>query len=533
MKTSLKIIFAVCLLAFCAGAQSATNVVPSVTTGESHPFNVREFGAKGDGITLDTASVNRAIIACNGAGGGIVRFPEGIYNVGTIELLSKVTLFLDAGSVIKGSSDVHDYPPFPHTTEDRNTALIVAFDAHDIAITGQGTIDGNGAAFAIYNQPHLWRDLEPALTRQGQHYLEISSLPDDGPVAFKPRPGILILLLNCQGIQITGIKIFDAPNWCLHVACSQDVVLSHLEIKSSLLLPNSDGIDASLCSNVRISDCNIEAGDDAIAFSPCADGFGPGKCENVVVENCTLLSRSAAIRIGWGAHNFKNLSFNNIIIRDSNRGIGIFVRDGETIENVVFSNFVIETRLYKGNWWGKGEPILLSAVRGEWSKGLMGQIKNIAFTNMTIKGQQGIVVAGCKDSSIENVRFDKISFKLINGPLLTSFGGNFDFRPAHDDHLKVFKHDIPALYAGDVKELTISRVDIDREASLPDFFRYGLEVENFEGLTIDAFRDQQFQPHDLKTAVPICLRNGRKVAISNCAAVREDSRFVYAAGVEP
>ena len=205
-----------------------------------------------------------------------------------------------------------------------------------------------------------------------------------------------------------------------------------------------------------MSDCNIEAGDDAIAFAACADGYGILTTENIVVDNCTLSSRSDAIRIGWGSHegasDFRNLVFSNLVIRNSNRGIGIYVRAGESVENAIFSNIIIETRLYKGRWWGKAEPIILSAIRADWSRGPMGRIRNISFNNITVAGEEGIVVAGCADSVIEDVTFDGMSQKLSNGPLVRSYGGNFDFRPAADEGLDVFKHDIPAFYADHVEK---------------------------------------------------------------------------------
>jgi hypothetical protein len=481
-------------------------------------WNVTDFGAKGDGAALDTAPVNRAIAACNRAGGGTVYFPAGLFRVGTVNLLSNVTLFLDAGSVIRGSGDMRDYPPFPYVSEERNTALIFANRAHDIAITGQGTIDGNADAFAIYDKAHTWQGFTAADTRQGNDYLSVSTLPDDGPVAFKDRPGILILLLHCQGIQISGIKIINAPNWCLHPACSRDIVFSRLEIRSSMLVPNADGIDASQCSNVRISDCNIEAGDDAIAFAVCADGFGSELCENNVVQNCTLCSRSAAIRVGYSGTNIRNLVFDNIVIHDSNRGIGLFVRDSESIENVIFSNIVAGTRLYRGNWWGKGEPILISSAPGPGSKGKRGRIRNVTFNNLILEGQQGIVVAGSEDSEIENVTFNGISLALRDGPLVRSFAGNFDLRPVLDDRLNVFKHDIPALYAGHVRNLHIRNMDVARDAKLPGFFRDGLSVEDFDGLTVDGYHDGQLSAGDQDHGVAIRLRSGRNAVVRNSDA---------------
>ena len=517
--------------------------LPSVPAGQRTDsvhglaFNVRDFGAKADGVTLDTAPINRAIAACNRAGGGTVLVPAGTYLVGTLTMLSNVTLYLDAGSVIKGSGNMADYPPLAYSSEDRNTALIVAVGAHDIAITGRGTIDGNADAFANYGQSDRQQDCMVSVTRQGIHYNDVAFLPDDGPVTHKERPGILVLMLKCKRIQVSGISIMNAPNWCLHAACSQDIVFTRLEIRSSMLLANADGIDGSFCRNVRVSDCNIEAGDDAIAFAACADGYGTLNTENIVVENCTLSSRSNGIRIGWGAHSghsdFRNLLFNNIVIRDSNRGIGIYIRADESVENAIFSNMIIGTRLFKGRWWGKGEPIHLSAIPADWSKGPMGRIRNIRFSNMMLSGDEGIVVAGCKESVIEDVTFDGISQRLNDGPLVRSYGGNFDFRPAADERLNVFKHDIAALYAGHVKNLVVRHFDVDRGPSLADFIRNGLVAEDFEGLTIDGFADRGLPPGGNGPGVAISLRDGRTVAITNCAGTVGTKGFVSAVNVAP
>jgi polygalacturonase len=490
-------------------------VVRAGAPGNRQEWRVTDFGAKGDGAALDTGPVNRAIQACSTAGGGTVVFPAGVYKVGTVRLLSSVTLFLDAGSVIKGSDRLDDYPAFPFASEGRNTALIFADHAHGIAITGRGTIDGNAGAFAIYDKPHTWRGFDPADTRQGSDYLRVSELPDDGPVSFRDRPGILVLLLHCQNVHVSGIRIVNAPNWCLHAACSRDVIFSQLEIRSGMLVPNADGIDASQCSNVRISDCNIEAGDDAIAFAVCADGFGSEACENNVVENCTLCSRSAAIRVGYSGTDIRNLVFDNIVIHDSNRGIGVFSRASETIENVIFSNIVVGTRLYRGNWWGKGEPVLLSSAAGPWSNGKRGRIRNIAFSNLTMEGQQGIVVAGSADSEIGDVSFSGIRLALKDGPLVRSFGGNFDFRMTRDEHMNVFRHDIPALYAGHVRNLRIRNMDVSRDETLPEFFRDGLSVEDYDGLTVDGYRDPSLSYPGRDRGVVIHLGTGRGAVLGH------------------
>jgi hypothetical protein len=150
-----------------------------------------------------------------------------------------------------------------------------------------------------------------------------------------------------------------------------------------------------------------------------------------------------------------------------------------------------------------------------------------------LDGEEGIVVAGCKDSVIEDVTFDRITQKLTNGPLVRSFGGNFDCRPAVDESLKVFKHDIPALYASHVKNLTIRNFETDRDPSLPDFVRNGLEIENFDGLTVDDFNDRTLPPNAAGPGVAISLRNGRGLRLSNCASTLQDRAFASVQNMNP
>ncbi|MDB6095509.1 MAG: hypothetical protein JWM32_3071 [Verrucomicrobia bacterium] len=483
------------------------------------PHDVKNFGALGDGTTLDTAAINRAIGVCHAAGGGTVVLSAGIYLSGTIELLSRVTLQLEAGAVLRGSGNLADYRPLPQSSEGRNTTLILARDATDVALTGCGTIDGNGDAFAFYDRADTYRDYAASCTRQQAEYDRVNDLPDDGPVQHRPRPGILILFLNCRNVQVSQLTLLNAPNWCLHVACSHGVLLTGLEIRSSQLLPNSGGIDVSLSHHVRISDCHIAAGDDAIAFSPCADGFGGGSCEHVTVSNCTLQSRSAALRIGWGEHPFRNLVFHNLVIHDSNRGICLCVRDRGGIENVLFANIVIQTRLYKGKWWGKGEPIHVSIVPASFSKAPMGRIRNVGFSHLVIEGEQGIVVVGEPANPVENLTFENVRLRLRTGPLQASFGGNYDLRPAADERRQVFAHAIAGLHADHVRNLAVRGLDLEGDEGLPDFFRDGIHVENFEEVTIDGFRDRVERSPGLGRGSSIRLERGRGASLRHASAL--------------
>ena len=195
---------------------------------------------------------------------------------------------------------------------------------------------------------------------------------------------------------------------------------------------------APRCTNVRISDCDISAGDDAIAITSIGDPrhhqilggdpLGPGKTENVTVTNCTLQSRSTALRVGYTGGDVKNCTFSNIVIRESNRGLLVNVRDEASVENLLFSNITIQTRLHTGHWWGHAEPIQVSAIANDPGIKKLGQIKNVRFSNIIAESQSGIVVWGRKDSVIKDLAFDNVKVKITKGPLTTLLWRKF--RPA-------------------------------------------------------------------------------------------------------
>jgi hypothetical protein len=222
-----------------------------------------------------------------------------------------------------------------------------------------------------------------------------------------------------------------------------------------------------------------------------------------------MVSRSAAIRIGGFDQNpMRDYTFSNLVIHDSNRGIGIFARDEGSIENIAFSNIVIETRLHTGDWWGNGEPIHISAVR--LTKDVrLGRIRNVKFQHIICRGESGIVVYGTKESVIENVSFEDISLRINDSPLGESSGGNFDLRPVLDPALQIFAHDIPGIYAQEVRDLRFRDVDLTWGPVKQPFFTHGLEIRDFDGVTIDGFRGTEAPAS--RGAVPVFLRNGKRL----------------------
>ncbi|HZK98206.1 MAG TPA: glycosyl hydrolase family 28 protein [Prolixibacteraceae bacterium] len=498
---------------------------------QAKEYNILDFGAIGDGLTINTQFINKTIVDCNKNGGGTVIIPSGTFFSGTVVLLSNVNLRLEAGAKLVGSKDTSDYLLLKDAlfNEGYNRyGLIYSADATNISILGEGEINGNGTFFMNgLDKPHMGHDFDRKYVRQGEEFMKPGTIFDDGPVSYPFRPGLMILLERCENIHITGVTLKDSPEWTVRIGDCDNVDVEGISILNNPLIPNNDGIHCTNSRNIRISNCNIVAGDDAIivtgfsalpapsdpAYKAPSIGNKTGYAENVTVTNCVLSSRSACIRIGYGHHPIRNLVFSNLVMYDSNRGIGIFARDNSSIENVLFSNIVINNRLHSGHWWGKGEPIHISAIRDS-EKGVVGKIKNIWFTDIISQSETGIVIYGTKENQIENIHLNRVNLMIRSGKYTNSYGGNFDLRPVFSNEVAVFKHDIPGLFAQYVKGLSISDLELNWSGKLPDFFTNGIEINHFENITIDRFKGTAAS--DNSSLAPIKVSNGTGLQITNC-----------------
>jgi hypothetical protein len=266
-----------------------------------------------------------------------------------------------------------------------------------------------------------------------------------------------------------------------------------LTIDNNMLIPNSDGIDMYDSRNIMISDCDIKAGDDAIAVISSS---------RITATNCVLHSRSCGIRVGYNVFNTDNsgdLLFDNISIFDSNRGIGIFQRQKGDMKNMVFSNMIIGTRLHSGQWWGHGEPIHISSVPGLGSKET-GSISHVRFSNITASSESGIVIYAAAKGVIHDIDFENIDLSLRPSPLAEGYGGNIDLRPTNDLSLGIFAHTIPALYSVFADNLVIRDMDVHWGQGLPPYFIHAVDCEGFETATVEGVRGATVHLHGDKDA---------------------------------
>jgi polygalacturonase len=453
--------------------------------------SVTEFGAIGDGKTLNTEALQKAVDAVFEAGGGTLLVPAGVYVTGTVELKSNVNLHLDNGAVLLGSANLDHYRRYSNGTQ---LGILFAQNAENVSITGFGTVDGNGRAYVF---PDRVKDLSIEMkrfTRQGEAYLDTLLGVQDGPVVpfERLRPYQMVLMSAITNLNIRDVTIKDSPFWAVHIADSDGVTVTGVRVRNSLLMANADGINMTSSSNVVLSDCDIIAGDDALAFS----GYSvhhelPGYqdirrvSENITVSNCILQSRSAGIRVGGIDQNsLRNYRFDNITIYGSNRGIGIFVHQDGSIDNLHFSNMTIQTRLHTGDWWGNGEPIHVSVIEGAPVENKMGRLSNVSFTNIDAEGENGILLYGDFPGAMKDIRFRDVRLMMRNGPLQDTYGGNFDLRPTVDPAKNLFKHDIPGIYIRHADDISFKDVSVRWEGSMHSNFKHGLWAEHVNGLSL-------------------------------------------------
>lgn len=499
-------------------------------TPEPGVFKVGDFGAIGDGKTIDTEAIDRAIKSANKAGGGRVMFPAGVYVTGTVELRSNVTLDLQSGAVIQGSKNLADYASTEafgfgsvygvnSTGEGTKVGIIVARDVSNVAIVGGGAIDGSGDAFFDFTKPHFSMDFDPAYTRQGNDFMNAVRRTDDGPVQVRPegRPGTMIVCSNCRNVLIRDVTLRNAPNWTVHFNNTQGGVVSGIHIWNDPLLPNNDGFDCFGCKDVYFSDCDIHAGDDDFAIL---------NSEGVTITNCSLTSRSSGIRLEATRYS----TFENLVIH-ANRGIGIYERGVGVTDHLLFSGIAIETQLFTGHWWGKGEPIYIVAAKPA-SSGELGQVRDIKFSNISGEAESSIVLYGSPQAVIQDVSFDNVKFKIrmTRKEASEAVGGNFDLRwTATDLSQAVFKHDVAGLYGRYVNGLNIHNLTIEWSAESPAYFSSGIECEDFKQLDIDGFVGRQ-APGSSQGAA-ISLRRGFGVSIRNSTAAVGTDTFLSAVSV--
>ncbi len=389
-------------------------------------LKLTDFGAIGDGVTLNTQAFARAIAACAQQKQTLC-VPAGVFVTGTI-ILNGVSLYLESGAVIKGSTDLKDYPEqdYYHNEMGWLRALIINRDADNVSITGEGTIDLSGTAFYDTSVTSVPQAKVPLTAEQAAECTY--------PIG--TRPNQCVFFHNSRNVRITDITIVDAPCWTLSFHRCENIKLRGLTIDTSLNVPNDDGIHLCSCKGAVISDCHISSGDDCIALSAISSWDQP--CEDVVITNCVLKSCSKAIVIGYIYSQIRNVTISNCIIKESNRALCIMCNDEcAIVENVRISNMILDTRVRAGNWWGNGEPILMMALRHDYHLPTPQKpdtrtdcaIRNVHIDGVTCMGENAIGIVG-NGSNIRDVTLRNIDYIRKPSANLALKGAALDLAPS-------------------------------------------------------------------------------------------------------
>lgn len=362
------------------GASRALALAAILLTGllDAAPatYDVRAYGARGDGKSNESRFIQAAIDACHKAGGGTVLLPPGHYLSGTIELKSNVTLHLENGAGIYASRNRDDYRPSSAHGANRGH-LLIADGAENIAVTGKGLLHGQAEA----DYGNRWGVREDDRFRTG-----------------------LILFTRCRNVTLRDFTILYSDFWTLHLKRCDVVTIDSVKIRNNPRRLNSDGIDLTSCRNVHITNCDVVAGDDAI--DPKSQEGYP--CENIVVANCTLETTTTGIKIGTATDgDFRNLHFSNITIKAPS-GIGFYMKDGGIAENITFSNITIETppRSYRDV-----VPVFMDIERRH-ADSRLSRIRDVSLRDIYIRSGSGILIQGMPESWIENLSIRNLNFRV-------------------------------------------------------------------------------------------------------------------------
>jgi hypothetical protein len=432
-------------------------------------FDVLEYGAAGDGKTLDSAAFQRAIDAAAAYAGRAQVLVRGgrRYLVGTIELKGAIDFHLADDAQLTISTRREDYRgglPGSHSGDTMAAALgaaILADHAQGLRITGTGNIQGRAKEFMTgYDEAGgIWK-----------------------PGAFRPK---MFVLTGCKDLEVRDITFSEAPNWGLHMLGCEGVLVDNVKVRNLLDVPNCDGIDPDHSSNVEIRNCDIRCGDDGVVIKCSRQPVEYGECSNIHVHDCTIATQDAGLKIGTETtSDIHNIRFERCTITDSSRGLCIQLRDEGNIYDIDFRDITFQSRFFGDPWWGRGEAISFTALpRTAASK--PGSLHDVRVTNVTGTAENSVRIAGSAGSRVHDVTLDRVGVRLDR---TTQFqGGLFDNRPT-TAVTAIEPHDTPGFSIVDADRVTLRDCSVTWGEHVPEYFSYAVEAKDTTGLKIEGLK---------------------------------------------
>lgn len=391
------------LLIFVAGCASAA------------VYNVRDYGAIGNGTVKETAAIAKATQAATHAGGGVIYFPPGRYLTGAITLGSNLTLEVDAGATILGSPDPDDYPLRDSGWGDgrqERSSLIYAEKAEHVTLRGRGTIDGQGQ--------YWWRRMGwptrlkvPRAQRTPEELAQLALLANG-------RPN-LIKIVGSRFVTIEQLHLINSPSWTVHPLFCEFVLVDGITIENPVPSPNTDGINPQSCRNVQIVNSRIDVGDDCVTLKSGINETGRrvGRPdENITISNCVMLRGHGGVTIGSEmSGGVRNVAVSNCVFQGTDVGIRVKSQRGRggVVEGLAVSNVVMQnvasaftiTMFYQGaDKPGDEFPVNEGTPR----------FRDFIFSNITARGSKTAgQITGLKEMPIENISFSNVRIQAQTG----------------------------------------------------------------------------------------------------------------------
>jgi polygalacturonase len=475
-------------LALAAPVGSSLAAETSASTGA---FEVKEFGARGDGQTLDTGALQKAIDSCARSGGGTVHFPPGRYLSGTLLLRSAVTLDLEAGATLLGSPKLEHYPSIPgpvrsYTDNYTERSLIYGEHLSQVSLRGRGVIDGRGAAFkgSYKNRPYLMR------------------------------------LIDCQDVSVTHLTLRDSPMWVQHYLACEGVNIDGITVISRCN-SNNDGIDIDGCQRVRIANCDIRSGDDAIVLKSTLDR----PCKNVAITNCLLSSDCNAFKLGTESNGgFENIVLTNCAIYETRlAGIALETVDGAKLEGVTISSVSMSQarcpifiRLGdRARPYQQGQP-----------RPPVGSLRNVSISGVQATGADpvGCSITGLAEHPVENITLRDIRLEFTGGGKEADARKSVPEKPEAYPEYSMFGT-LPAygIYCRHARNLALEHVEV---SCVTPEARPALVCDDVEQLEVSAWGAAS------GAGQASCLRfeNVREALVYGCRAPRDAGVYLRVEG---
>lgn len=392
----------------------------------NHLCSIESYGAIGDGITLNTQAFTRAIEDCSNQGGGRVIVPPGTFLTGAIHLKSNIRLDISEGAELLFSQHFDDYLPVVFSRYEgmeyyNYSPFIYANDCHDIAITGKGSINGQGQAW------WTWKSWQQGGAKK-LYAMASAGIPPEERVFGNEKDGLrpsLIEFVHCERVLVEDVTLRNGPMWTLHPLYSNDILIRNITIETEG--PNNDGIVIDSSRNVLVENTNLNTGDDAIVIKSGVDDDGRRvgiPSQDIVIKNCRVGHGNGGVVIGSEmSGDVRNVFVSHCTFDGTKRGFRIksALGRGGIVENIwaedIVMNNISAEALFVNMFYDSKNVVRPTTMDPPI-------IRNLFFKNISCSGaNDAIVIVGAENSSPQNLSFENMDFQSKNAIILHNVDG--------------------------------------------------------------------------------------------------------------